>query len=153
MSANKRPRIEGEEIAPVTPGAVLRADASFPAPDVFAKAQPYPHGHVEPLLDATFYEGLRAEVKQMVHARKETDLFKLAQSPDLKNLDINPQIHSRIPHLLRLREVLYSAEFRHKIEDSASLPRGTLNGKTDLASSIYTKVRLRFQLNLTMAAS
>ncbi len=62
------------------------------------------------------------------------------QSPDLKNLDLNPELHDSLPCLMRLCALVYSADFRRRVEDAASLPHGTLNGKTDLASSIYTQV-------------
>jgi hypothetical protein len=151
MSEKKKPRLErpgadnsghgthDEAAAATASDGVLLPNARFPEAGAFGAALPYPHGRVEPLLDTAFYEALRAEVKQLVHTPKETDLFRLAQSPDLKNLDLNPDIHARLPHLLRLRDVLYSADFRRRMEDAAGLPAGTLNGKTDLASSIYTQ--------------
>jgi hypothetical protein len=59
--------------------APLHSKAKFPAPATYAGAAPYPHGRVKPFLDEALYAALRAEVKQLHHTRKETDLFKLAQ--------------------------------------------------------------------------
>ena len=120
---------------------LLSVHAKFPSPDTFANALPYPHGHVEPVLHKSFYDGVRNELLQLHHIDKETDLFKLSQSPDLKNLDLNPKLHSLLPNVLRLRNMVYSKEFRRKVEVSAGLPPNTLIEKTDLASSIYSKVR------------
>ena len=144
MSATKRPRLVGpaEDEATVTDAAeqVLHSNIRFPDPKSFADSTPYPHGQVDPILDPAFYQSLRAEVKSLQHIRKETDLFKLAQSPDWKNLDLNPQLHGQLPCIMKLRKVLYSDSFRLQVEKSAGLPPNTLTGKTDLASSIYTKV-------------
>lgn len=66
MSAKKKARIEhdppqaGKDEAEQT--GVLRSDAMFPTAKDFDAAAPYPHGHVENLLETTFYEQLRAEV-------------------------------------------------------------------------------------------
>lgn len=117
----------------------LHKDISFPSPAVYAGAKPYPHGRVEPVLNENFYVALKTEVLQLRHTRKETDLYKLTQSPDFKNLELNPQIHADIPSLLKVCNLLYSKEFRSRIEIAAGLSPGTLIEKTDLASSVYTK--------------
>ena len=71
MSAKKKARIESDPGRTSAGGgkdagaetAVLRSDATFPTAKDFDAAAPYPHGHVDNLLDSTFYDKLRTEVR------------------------------------------------------------------------------------------
>ncbi len=82
---------------------------------------------------------VRNEVKENVSfTPKETDIYKIHQSGDLANLDgLDDAALERLPSLLKLRDALYSPEFR---KYAASITgSGSLSGnKTDMAINVYT---------------
>ena len=48
----------------------------------------------------------------MVTDFKETDLFKVYQTGELANLDLDAKLSKKMPELMALRSALYSNEFR-----------------------------------------
>lgn len=69
---------------------------------------------------------------------KETDLFKLYQTGDLANLDANdPDIVSRLPHLLALRQAIYSPTFRAFVREITGCQ--PLTDRTDCSSNLYAQ--------------
>ncbi|KAF2858922.1 hypothetical protein K470DRAFT_220124 [Piedraia hortae CBS 480.64] len=104
----------------------------------YAASEPYKHAVVSKLIDDTLLRNVRHEVLQNIHfTPKETDIYKIHQSGDLANLDgLDPTALKRLPSLLKLRDALYSREFRHWISRVSG--SGPLSGqKTDMAVNIY----------------
>ena len=104
--------------APLQPGVIR---ASLLAPDSAAALRaahdssgPYTHVVLKDLADPDLLRSVRDEVIHNVQATyKETDLFKVFQTGDLANLDdLDPESAAKLPSLMRLRDALYSAEFR-----------------------------------------
>lgn len=131
----------------------------------YAQVKPFPYRFITNAFSTKFLQDVREEIK--THAKvnfKESDLFRVYQSMDLANLHgdsaeddvtndtINknekgheetslppPQkIHPKdIPNVYQLRQVLYSEEFRHKMEAWTGLPRGTLTDQVDCAANCH----------------
>ncbi|KAK0548928.1 putative component of NuA3 histone acetyltransferase complex [Tilletia horrida] len=80
----------------------------------YAKSQPYRHAVVPALIDDALLRAAREEiVEELRFAEKETDIYKVNQTGDLANLDGLPEEEAgRLKNLLRLRNALYSEEFR-----------------------------------------
>lgn len=82
---------------------------------------------------------VRDEVRENVHfTPKETDIYKIHQSGDLANLDgLDDTALAKLPSLLKLRDALYSPEFRDYVATVTGA--GALSGKkTDMAINVYT---------------
>lgn len=119
----------------LTDEAALRA-----ARDAYAKAKPYAHTSFEGLCDPAHLAAAREEVVQHMRATfKETDLFKLLQVPqDLACLEQTaPDVARRCPHLLALRDAIYSEPFRRMVRELTGC--GPLSTKTDCSVNVYTK--------------
>ena len=60
------------------------------------------------------FQNVRDEIVGNLKTKyKETDLFKLYQTTDLANIDSSqPELSKKLPSLLKLRNALYSKEFR-----------------------------------------
>jgi prolyl 3-hydroxylase /prolyl 3,4-dihydroxylase len=106
--------------------------------DGYAKSQPYRHAVVSDLIDDSLLRSVRSEILDNIHfTPKETDIYKIHQSGDLANLDGLPaSALDKLPSLLKLRDALYSYEFRKWL--SAVTGAGALSGsKTDMAVNVY----------------
>lgn len=82
---------------------------------------------------------VRNEVREHISfTPKETDIYKIHQSGDLANLDgLDDKALESLPSLLKLRDSLYSKEFRDYASQITN--SGALSGKkTDMAINIYT---------------
>lgn len=106
--------------------------------------KPYPHGVLTNIFQPTdFLQSVLHEIKHSSKVQfKESDLFKVYQSMDLGNLTDDPKSalnSSSIPNVWKLKQVLYSSEFRHLMEDVTNLPRGTLTDEIDCAANCHTK--------------
>ena len=99
---------------------------------------PYPHAVFEEVFDDEFLRNCLRELKQHLMANfKETDLFKVFQTTDLANLEESIQeAHGKVPNLIRLRECLYSSDFRSFV--SKATGAGLLDGAVDCSCNIYT---------------
>lgn len=86
-------------------------------------------------------ENVLHEIKHNFKAKfKESDLFRVYQSIDLGNLDPkNEENAAFVPALMKLREYLYSQEYRHFIEDISCIDRGTLTNLVDCAVNCHDK--------------
>jgi Rps23 Pro-64 3,4-dihydroxylase Tpa1-like proline 4-hydroxylase len=105
-----------------------------------AGSSPYKWGTITQLLNDSLLRDVRKEVETEIHfTKKETDIYKVYQSGDLANLSgLNWDDLSRLPSLFKLREALYSSEFRDLI--SCVTKCGKLSGvKTDMSINTYTK--------------
>lgn len=103
-------------------------------------SEPYRWGTIRNLMDDTLLRNVRKEVETEIHfTQKETDIYKVFQSGDLANLSgLNWDDLSRLPSVFKLREALYSQEFRDLI--SRVTQCGKLSGKkTDMSINTYTK--------------
>ncbi|KFY45347.1 hypothetical protein V495_03038 [Pseudogymnoascus sp. VKM F-4514 (FW-929)] len=105
----------------------------------YATSSPYKHAVIHDLMNDSLLRSVRTEVRENVHfTPKETDIYKIHQSGDLANLDgLDDAALERLPSLLKLRDALYSPEFRKYAE--AITGAGALSGKkTDMAINVYT---------------
>lgn len=104
----------------------------------YASSTPYKHAVVSPLIADDLLRAVRNEVIEHVNfTPKETDIYKIHQSGDLANLSaLESSALNKLPSLLKLRDALYSSEFRHWISEVAG--SGPLSGKkTDMAINVY----------------
>ncbi|CAM9017877.1 hypothetical protein WICANDRAFT_27794 [Wickerhamomyces anomalus NRRL Y-366-8] len=103
-------------------------------------SEPYRWGTIKNLMDDTLLRNVRKEIENEIHfTKKETDIYKVFQSGDLANLSgLDWDDLSRLPSLFKLREALYSQEFRDFISEVTQ--SGKLSGtKTDMSINTYTK--------------
>ncbi|KAJ2080511.1 putative component of NuA3 histone acetyltransferase complex [Coemansia sp. RSA 988] len=103
----------------------------------FAKSQPYSHQRIAPFCAEPLLRGVREELQQLHYTTKETDILKYSQSGDLANLDgLGVVERSRLPNLQKLRDALYSREFRTFVEEITGC--GPLSGiRTDMSPSRF----------------
>lgn len=105
-----------------------------------ANSEPYKWGVFKNLIDDTLLRQVRREVEREIHfTQKETDIYKVFQSGDLANLSgLDWDDLSRLPSVFKLREALYSQEFRDLVSEVTQA--GKLSGvKTDMSINTYTK--------------
>ncbi|KAJ2783375.1 putative component of NuA3 histone acetyltransferase complex [Coemansia javaensis] len=104
----------------------------------YRAAEPFPHHSIAPFCAEELLRGVREELVGRLHfTHKETDIFKYHQSGDLANLDGLPAAEqARLPCLRRLRDAIYSAEFRAFV--SAVTGCGPLSGsRTDMSTNRF----------------
>lgn len=107
--------------------------------DSHAVSEPYKHAVIHNLMNNSLLRAVRDEIRENVQfTPKETDIYRIHQSGDLANLDgLDGDELAKLPSLLKLRDALYSPEFRNYA--STITGSGPLSGKnTDLAINIYT---------------
>ncbi|KAE8258575.1 hypothetical protein A4X13_0g1601 [Tilletia indica] len=127
------------DIAAAFSAGLLDTDTSKRFAAEYAKSEPYRHAVVPTLIDDALLRSARAEiVEELRFAEKETDIYKVNQTGDLANLDGLPAEEAeRLKSLLRLRNALYSAEFRSWL--MAVTGCGPLSAKTkDMSINSYT---------------
>ncbi|KAJ1718953.1 putative component of NuA3 histone acetyltransferase complex, partial [Coemansia biformis] len=107
----KRARADGDASVCFAPGLLESAEVRGRE---YAAAQPFPHHSIAPFCAEELLVGVRREIVDRLHfTQKETDIFKYHQSGDLANLDGLPDgEQSQLPCLRRLRDAIYSREFR-----------------------------------------
>jgi len=111
----------------------------------YKAALPYRHAVLKDFCSKGFLEEVLDELKQSSKVKfKESDLFRVYQSIDLGNLkastiEDNEAIRNEIPNLLKLKESLYSQDFREYIEQITDLEKGTLIEKVDCAANCHTQ--------------
>jgi Rps23 Pro-64 3,4-dihydroxylase Tpa1-like proline 4-hydroxylase len=107
----------------------------------YASAVPYPYVIIKDALDRTFLDACVTEIKD--HSRvdfKESDLFKFYQSMDLASVGgvgTGNGTVADVPHVVRLREILYSAEWRRTVEKIVGLDPNTLTDQVDCACNCH----------------
>ncbi|KAK6432062.1 putative component of NuA3 histone acetyltransferase complex [Oleoguttula sp. CCFEE 5521] len=104
----------------------------------YAASTPYKHAVVRSLVDDRLLRSVRKEIINNIHfTPKETDIYKIHQSGDLANLSGLPETAlKKLPSLLKLRDALYSPDFREWIATVSG--SGPLSGKkTDMAVNVY----------------
>lgn len=105
----------------------------------YQNSEPYRHGVIPTLIYEPLLRSVRTEILSHISfTPKETDIYKIQQSGDLANLDgLDSAQLTHLPSLVKLRDALYSAEFRSFLEDVTGA--GKLSGKkADMAINIYT---------------
>lgn len=103
-------------------------------------SKPYNWGTIKDLVDPELLLAVRKEIETQIHfTPKETDIYKVNQSGDLANLSgLDANDLSKLPNLVKLRELLYSERYRDFI--SFVTQAGKLSGsKTDISINTYTK--------------
>ena len=112
-------------------------ESVFRYPAAFKNRVPYPHVILEDVFDDVFLRECLDELKTSMAANfKETDLFKVYQTADLANLEICVNETARVRNLLRLRDFLYSSNFREFVEATAGCDG--LDGVVDCSCNLYT---------------
>ena len=103
----------------------------------FKNAKPYPWCVIKELCDDHRMRAVQKEVLEHLPATyKETDLFKLYQTTDFANVDINDaETGGKMPNLLALRDALYSPAMRQFISDVTGC--GELSERVDCAANVY----------------
>ncbi|TXT10632.1 hypothetical protein VHUM_02137 [Vanrija humicola] len=121
--------------------------------DKYEASTPYKHIVVPGLLSDELLEsvveetttyGVRGEENSLLGwgwEQKETDIYKIQQTPDLASLDpehLPEETLAALPQVQRLKEALYSSEFRNFVRDVTGC--GPLSGKkTDASVGLYTQ--------------
>eukprot|EP00980_Cylindrotheca_fusiformis_P006726 scaffold1400_cov137-Cylindrotheca_fusiformis.AAC.4 len=99
---------------------------------------PYAHLQLKSLFCTEFLLSVKEEIKSQTKVNfKESDLFRVYQSIDLANLKPGSDIAAQLPNVMKLREVLYSQEWRSYIEKLSGLPPSTLVDKVDCACNCH----------------
>lgn len=91
-------------------------------------------------MDDALLRAVRSEIIENIDfTPKETDIYRIHQSGDLANLSgLDDESLKRLPSLLRLRNALYSEEFRNLVSGITGC--GKMSGKKqDMAVNVYTK--------------
>ncbi|KAK5958594.1 putative component of NuA3 histone acetyltransferase complex [Knufia fluminis] len=107
--------------------------------DSYATSEPYPHAVVSNLIQEDLLRNVRSEITENIHfTLKETDIYRIHQSGDLANLsNLDQESLKRLPSLVKLRDALYSSEFREWVSEVTGA--GKVSGrKTDMAVNVYT---------------
>ena len=100
--------------------------------------QPYPHAQIKDLFKPDFLTAIRDEIKGQTKVNfKESDLFRVYQSIDMANLKPGSELSNQLPNVMKLREVLYSQEWRSFMESMAGLPPSTLISQIDCACNCH----------------
>lgn len=105
-----------------------------------ASSGPYKHGVIHELMNDSLLRKVRQEIiDNLVFTPKETDIYKVCQTGDLRNLSGLPKEElDKLPALYALSQALYSPEFRHFLEYVTG--SGSLSGtKQDLSINVYKK--------------
>ncbi|RYG63939.1 hypothetical protein EON64_14970, partial [archaeon] len=112
----------------LAPGRLGDVGATYLLQEEFRTAQPYSHCIISPFCDRDFLSKVHDELTQHMKANfKETDLFKLFQTDELGTLD-SKETKKTMPNLLKLREALYSKDFRDFVQQ--------VTGQTDLTDRV-----------------
>jgi Rps23 Pro-64 3,4-dihydroxylase Tpa1-like proline 4-hydroxylase len=101
------------------------------APTRYAAAKPFGHMAVDGAFEPSELVAVRGELEQLEFTPKETDLYRLTQSPDLSNLQ-----PGTLPALSKTCDLLYSPKTRDLISKVAGC--GPLSDRVDLAGAVYT---------------
>ncbi|QDZ20296.1 oxoglutarate/iron-dependent oxygenase [Chloropicon primus] len=140
----RAPAKEGEGLVEEVEGDVLGIDIDSEVvknevAKEFQESKPYRHCVLKELCNEKVLRKVRDEIITNLRATfKETDIYKVLQTGDLANLDgLDKNSLGQLPHLKRLRDTIYSKEFRTFVESVAGLGSGELIDKTDCSCNIY----------------
>jgi prolyl 3-hydroxylase /prolyl 3,4-dihydroxylase len=104
-----------------------------------SSSEPYRHIVIQDLCDTERMLQVQHEAKENLTANfKETDLFKVYQTGELGNFDDkDPVMQQRFPHLLSLRNAIYSEPFREFIARVMGVD--DLTTRVDCSCNAYTQ--------------
>mmetsp|Transcript_24250 Transcript_24250/g.57223 ORF Transcript_24250/g.57223 Transcript_24250/m.57223 type:complete len:725 (+) Transcript_24250:182-2356(+) len=109
----------------------------------YKSAKPYPHSQIRTVFRPEFLNACKDEIKAETKVNfKESDLFRVYQSIDFANLDPERAAAMKLdvtkfPTIAKLRDLLYSKEWRAMVETWAGLLPGTLIDKIDCACNCH----------------
>ncbi|KAL7481521.1 hypothetical protein ACHAW6_007212 [Cyclotella cf. meneghiniana] len=122
---------------PIATHVLVRAEDWAAA---YRDATPYPHGVIRDFCKHGFLDEILNELKQNTKVKfKETDLFRFYQSIDLGNLKDGSELANKMPCLVKLKNAVYSAQYRAFIEKITGLEEGTLTDEVDCAANCHAK--------------
>ncbi|KAL3938886.1 MAG: hypothetical protein SGBAC_006286 [Bacillariaceae sp.] len=117
---------------------LLEGDKAKEIQQQYASSQPYSHAQIKDLFHSKFLLSVKEEIKSQTKVNfKESDLFRVYQSIDMANLEPGSDLSMQLPNVMKLREVLYSQEWRTCIENLCGLPPSTLVDKIDCACNCH----------------
>jgi len=143
--ANKRPRVGSSTakepsstiLEPITPSILQNGEQIA---ELYQKATPYPHAVIDNFCIDGFLENILTELKHNSKVKfKETDLFRVYQSIDLGNLKDGSELAANMPNLMKLKNAIYSPQYRAFIENIAGLEAGSLTDEVDCAANCHTR--------------
>lgn len=120
-----------------SPGLFESKDA---VKDSIAASGPYKHAVISNFVNDELLRTVKKEILENLHfTKKETDIYKVYQTGDLRNLSgLDKSELDKLGGLFQLREALYSLEFRQYL--SYVTGSGALSGtKQDLSINVYHK--------------
>mmetsp|Transcript_15263 Transcript_15263/g.38465 ORF Transcript_15263/g.38465 Transcript_15263/m.38465 type:complete len:637 (-) Transcript_15263:204-2114(-) len=109
----------------------------------YKASQPFPHSQILKVFQSQFLIACKEEIKSQTKVNfKESDLFRVYQSIDFANLDPERAKAmkldtSKLTNVMKLRDLLYSQEWRSFVEQCAGLETGTLIDKIDCACNCH----------------
>ncbi|KIP09151.1 hypothetical protein PHLGIDRAFT_29143 [Phlebiopsis gigantea 11061_1 CR5-6] len=106
----------------------------------YANSEPYKYCKVDKLFEDELLVAVKDEIlAELSFTEKETDIYKVNQTGDLASLNyLSKDQISLLPNLLKLRDALYSPQFRAFVRAVTSC--GALSGsKQDMSVNTYTK--------------
>ena len=99
---------------------------------------PYTHVVLDDLCNEESMRAIHEECKNnMVTDFKETDLFKLYQTGELANLDMDKKLAKKMPQLMALRSAIYSDKFRDFISKITGV--NDLTDRCDCSANAYVQ--------------
>lgn len=134
MPAKKKQKVFGSPLSQ----SLLDAASRESLKRRHALSVPYNYIVLDELCDPNRMRLIHDEAKSNMTATfKETDLFKVFQTGDLATInESNKKVMGRMPHLLALRESLYSPEFRSFIGEITGCD--DLTDRVDCSANAYT---------------
>eukprot|EP00475_Leptophrys_vorax_P011112 TRINITY_DN1765_c0_g1_i1.p1 TRINITY_DN1765_c0_g1~~TRINITY_DN1765_c0_g1_i1.p1 ORF type:complete len:544 (-),score=136.51 TRINITY_DN1765_c0_g1_i1:97-1698(-) len=117
---------------------LLSQDSISKLSSEYAETVPFKHAVLDNLFNDELLRNVRMECLTQLHATlKETDIYKVWQTGDLKNIDgLDNDEKEKLKHLMQLRACLYSEQFRSFISSVTGC--GELAGdKFDLSVNVY----------------
>lgn len=116
--------------------SIFAIDEKTTQSKTYSSAPVFPHVVIDNLLTPDSFTRLREEVfNQLRFVFKETDLFKLYQSIDLANLDLDK--YSDLVELKAFREAITSKRFRDMVSEITGC--GPLTDRVDCAVNNYAQ--------------
>mmetsp|Transcript_22034 Transcript_22034/g.47916 ORF Transcript_22034/g.47916 Transcript_22034/m.47916 type:complete len:600 (+) Transcript_22034:224-2023(+) len=122
---------------PITPSVLEKSEELAAA---YRDAQPYPHAMIHDFCKEGFLGEILTELKHNSKVKfKETDLFRVYQSVDLGNLQHGSELAEKMPALMKLKNAVYSPDYRAFVERITGLDPGTLTDEVDCAANCHAK--------------
>lgn len=95
----------------------------------FRNKAPFPYHRMKNFMDDAFLRRLREELEHIEYYQKHNDLYEFHQSYDLKGIDS--------PLVKKVKEVLYSDEFRTALSTISGIQLDGLADSVDMSCAVY----------------